>query len=101
MNIFCTIVFQMASNVFGTKTFKGAPPEKGSFPLDHDGECKPQFLKYMVCLSGNQNSANVCKAEAKDYLSCRMDKNLMAKEDLEKLGFKEESSNKTKLSEKS
>jgi len=69
----------MASNVFGSKTFKGAPPDKGSFPLDHDGECKPQFLKYMVCLSSNNSSATICKAEAKEYLSCRMDKNLMAR----------------------
>ena len=48
----------MASNVFGAKQFKPTAPDKGSFPLDHDGECKVAYLKYMVCLSenGNKNS---------------------------------------------
>jgi cytochrome c oxidase assembly protein subunit 19 len=80
----------MASNVFGAKQFKGSPPEKGSFPLDHDGECKAPYLRYMVCLSENKSSASVCRLEAKDYLSCRMEKGLMAKEEWNKLGFNNE-----------
>ena len=31
---------QMASNVFGAKQFKPTAPDKGSFPLDHEGEFK-------------------------------------------------------------
>ena len=38
----------MASNVFGAKQFKPTAPDKGSFPLDHDGECEVAYLKYMV-----------------------------------------------------
>ena len=86
----------MASNVFGAKTFKGTPPEKGSFPLDHEGECKKPFLKYMVCLSENKNAAASCKVLAKEYLSCRMERNLMAKEEWDKLGFKDSDLNDTK-----
>ena len=82
----------MASNVFGSKTFKGSPPEKGSFPLDHDGECKAPYLKYMICLSDNKNSASICRSETKDYLDCRMQRGLMLKEDWKKLGFKDEAS---------
>ena len=33
----------MASNVFGAKVFRPTAPDKGSFPLDHDGECKVKF----------------------------------------------------------
>jgi len=61
--------------------------DKGSFPLDHDGECKVFYLKYMVCLSKNENSNSKCRLESKDYLNCRMDKGLMAKESWSKLGY--------------
>ena len=77
----------MASNVFGAKTFKATAPEKGSFPLDHDGECKEFFLKYMICLKRNGSSNAECRPQSKDYLDCRMRNNLMAKEDWSKLGF--------------
>ncbi|XP_059141082.1 cytochrome c oxidase assembly protein COX19-like [Physella acuta] len=66
------------------------PPLKGSFPLDHDGECKGFMIKYMQCLRKNQKEATLCRQESKDYLRCRMDKNLMLKEDWNKLGFTEE-----------
>jgi len=77
----------MASNVFGAKQFKPTPPDKGSFPLDHDGECKKQYLKYMICLAENGNKNSMCRAESKSYLECRMDKGLMVKEDWNKLGY--------------
>ena len=41
----------MASNVFGAKQFKPTAPDKGSFPIDHHGECKEFYLKFMVCMS--------------------------------------------------
>ena len=69
------------------RQFKPTPPDKGSFPLDHDGECKVFYLKYMVCLSKNENSNSKCRLESKDYLNCRMDKGLMAKESWSKLGY--------------
>ncbi|CAI9717300.1 c oxidase assembly COX19 [Octopus vulgaris] len=64
------------------------PPEKGSFPLDHEGQCKMFMIKYMKCLNTNSNENTKCRQESKDYLECRMENNLMTKEDFSKLGFK-------------
>lgn len=77
----------MASNVFGAKQFKATPPDKGSFPLDHDGECKKFYFKYMICLSDNENKNSLCRHESKDYLQCRMEHGLMAPESWKNLGF--------------
>ncbi|XP_040212695.1 cytochrome c oxidase assembly protein COX19 [Rana temporaria] len=74
---------------FGTKTFKPRPPDKGSFPLDHFGECKPFKEIFMKCLRENSFQSNLCRDESKEYLECRMERQLMAKEPLEKLGFKD------------
>ncbi|XP_053326988.1 cytochrome c oxidase assembly protein COX19 [Spea bombifrons] len=74
---------------FGSKTFKPRPPEKGSFPLDHYGECKPFKEKFMKCLRENTFQAGLCREASKEYLECRMDRQLMAKEPLKKLGFKD------------
>ena len=38
----------MASNVFGAKQFKPTAPDKGSFPLDHEGECKVNTIITLV-----------------------------------------------------
>ncbi|XP_026735121.1 cytochrome c oxidase assembly protein COX19 [Trichoplusia ni] len=75
---------------FGQKTFIPTPPDKGSFPLDHDGLCKKSMTKYMKCLFNNDNNNSMCREESKEYLACRMDNNLMAKEDWSKLGYKDE-----------
>jgi len=77
----------MASNVFGAKKFTPTPPDKGSFPLDHEGECKQYFLRYMICLGENGSANSACRKESREYLSCRMDKGLMAKEDWKSLGL--------------
>lgn len=77
----------MSSVTFSQKPFKAIPPEKGSFPLDHDGLCKNVMVKYMKCLHSNRNDNSACRSEAKEYLACRMDNNLMTKEDWPKLGF--------------
>eukprot|EP00037_Helgoeca_nana_P010795 m.95617 g.95617 ORF g.95617 m.95617 type:complete len:89 (+) comp20425_c1_seq3:28-294(+) len=71
----------------GGKKFQQTPPEKGSFPLDHDGECKPQKAAYMDCLAQNGNNSRVCREASKVYLECRMAKQLMSKEEMRKLGF--------------
>eukprot|EP01116_Phalansterium_solitarium_P011585 TRINITY_DN2730_c0_g1_i1.p1 TRINITY_DN2730_c0_g1~~TRINITY_DN2730_c0_g1_i1.p1 ORF type:complete len:120 (-),score=10.94 TRINITY_DN2730_c0_g1_i1:80-439(-) len=62
------------------------PPEKGSFPLDHDGECVDVARRYMECVRENR-VAGLCKELSKSYITCRMDKGLMAREDLSQLGF--------------
>lgn len=77
----------MSSMTFGQKVFTPIPPQKGSFPLDHEGVCKNVMVKYMKCLNLNRNNNSDCREEAKLYLGCRMDNNLMTKEEWSKLGF--------------
>ncbi|XP_071765873.1 cytochrome c oxidase assembly protein COX19 [Centroberyx gerrardi] len=74
---------------FGSKTFKPRAPDKGAFPLDHFGECKAFKETFMRCLRDNRFDNAKCRLQSKDYLQCRMDNQLMAKEPLEKLGFKD------------
>ena len=73
-------------------------PERGSFPLDHDAECKHIISSYLKCLKKARPSPDSprvqagvndekCRLIAKDYLQCRMDKNLMAKDDMKNLGL--------------
>ncbi|KAF6215581.1 hypothetical protein GE061_010337 [Apolygus lucorum] len=63
----------MSSMTFGQKKFTPTAPEKGSFPLDHDGVCKKAMLHYMICLRESKNSNTKCRELAKEYLACRMD----------------------------
>ncbi|KAK9470455.1 uncharacterized protein V1510DRAFT_404997 [Dipodascopsis tothii] len=67
------------------------PPERGSFPLDHDGECKTYMRKYLKCMSESR-SVNVqdCRLMARDYLNCRMDRGLMLRDDWKNLGLPDE-----------
>ncbi|XP_031552344.1 cytochrome c oxidase assembly protein COX19-like [Actinia tenebrosa] len=76
-------------NTGGRKVFNAKPPDKGSFPLDHDGECKEFMMKYMTCLKRNSGDNHKCRQDSKDYLECRMQRELMVVEDLSKLGFKD------------
>lgn len=77
----------------GQKVFTPTPPDKGSFPLDHENLCKRQMIKYMRCLRENDNSNSACRDDAQNYLSCRMEHNLMAKEEWSKLGFSDTEQN--------
>ena len=70
------------------KVFQPTAPIKGSFPLDHDGECKEFMLKYMKCLKSHNQNNMECKTQSKEYLNCRMNLGLMEKEDFKRLGFK-------------
>ena len=69
------------------------PPEKGVFPLDHFGECKQEMKAYMDCLRSHGSESGRCRELAKAYLVCRMERGLMAKQDLSELGFKQPRSN--------
>ena len=71
----------------GGKNPLAKPPEKGSFPLDHGGECKAAAGEFMSCLRANAQRHAPCKQLAKVYFECRMEKGLMAKEDLATMGF--------------
>ncbi|XP_049539905.1 cytochrome c oxidase assembly protein COX19 [Anopheles darlingi] len=77
----------MTSMTFGQKKFIPTAPEKGSFPLDHGGQCRKLMLFYMRCLRENADDNSACRQESKAYLQCRMDHELMAKEDFAKLGY--------------
>lgn len=77
----------MSTATFGQKRFTPVPPDKGSFPLDHENVCKPQMIQYMRCLQSNKDDSTVCRQEAKKYLECRMNNNLMAKEEWKSLGY--------------
>ncbi|TYJ56021.1 cytochrome c oxidase assembly protein COX19 [Cryptococcus floricola] len=57
-----------------TDAFKPSPPARGSFPLDHDGECKSAMIAYMKCMKENANDNGKCRLQSKKYLECRMDK---------------------------
>jgi len=73
----------------GARGYQPKPPEKGVFPLDHFGECQAAKEKYMACLKEHSGQTDACREVAKLYLECRMDKNLMAQQNLRDLGFEE------------
>lgn len=63
------------------------PPARGSFPLDHDGLCKPRMASFLQCLREHREAHAECREHSRRYLQCRMDGNLMAPEDLNTMGF--------------
>ncbi|PNY24051.1 Cytochrome c oxidase assembly protein COX19, partial [Tolypocladium capitatum] len=66
------------------------PPQRGSFPLDHDGECRHVMTNYLACMKKVRGlNDGECRDLAKAYLACRMDRNLMAKDEFKNLGFAE------------
>ncbi|KAK9240607.1 hypothetical protein V1525DRAFT_369665 [Lipomyces kononenkoae] len=72
------------------KVFKPTPPDRGSFPLDHDGECKQHMQVYLDCLRSSRTRDRVptdCRLLAKQYLNCRMERGLMLKDDWINLGL--------------
>eukprot|EP00814_Leptocylindrus_danicus_P005346 CAMPEP_0116017846 /NCGR_PEP_ID=MMETSP0321-20121206/8298_1 /TAXON_ID=163516 /ORGANISM="Leptocylindrus danicus var. danicus, Strain B650" /LENGTH=83 /DNA_ID=CAMNT_0003488131 /DNA_START=156 /DNA_END=407 /DNA_ORIENTATION=- len=42
---------------------------------------------YLACLDKEKRNHYKCRELSKEYLQCRMDRDLMAKEDLDGLGF--------------
>ncbi|KAI0996290.1 hypothetical protein K3495_g11890 [Podosphaera aphanis] len=69
-------------------TIKPTPPQRGSFPLDHEGECKDVMVQYLSCVKRTKGSNDPeCRDIAKSYLGCRMERNLMAKDEFRNLGF--------------
>ncbi|KAK9489994.1 cytochrome c oxidase assembly protein cox19 [Lipomyces doorenjongii] len=79
-----------------TKVFKPTPPDRGSFPLDHDGECKIQMQIYLDCLRSSRSRERVpadCRLLAKEYLNCRMERGLMLKDNWVNLGLPDDKRN--------
>ena len=77
------------ANPFGGSRVQVKPPERGVFALDHDGECKDMMKIYLDCLKEKKGTHFDCRELSGKYLSCRMEKDLMAKEDLNQLGLGE------------
>lgn len=63
------------------------PPARGSFPLDHLGECSGFADAYAECLRKHQKQAGMCREEVRTYLRCRMEAGLMAREEMGRLGM--------------
>jgi cytochrome c oxidase assembly protein subunit 19 len=84
----------MASTTFGQKIFQPKPPIQGSFPLDHEGECKEKMLEYVLCMSKSKNDSSKCRNQAKEYLECRMSRNLMEKQPLDTFGYEDNANKK-------
>lgn len=70
------------------------PPLNGAFPLDHDGECKPQVLAYLQCLreaavqvSPRSLESAICAPLAKAYFECRLRSGLISETDWQILGL--------------
>ena len=79
----------MATNLKHSSKSRYTPPLKGSFPLDRKGECKHLKEIFMKCLRQNKQDNSKCRIESKNYLVCRMDNNLMEKEPLSQIGFRD------------
>ena len=45
---------------FGGARVQVKPPERGIFPLDHEGECKIKMRDYLKCLNNNCQIALQC-----------------------------------------
>jgi len=52
-------------------------PILGSFPLDHEGDCKALVGEYLTCLKGPMGPNGGCKKLIKKYLECRIKNGLM------------------------
>uniref|UniRef100_A0A0E0G5H8 CHCH domain-containing protein n=1 Tax=Oryza nivara TaxID=4536 RepID=A0A0E0G5H8_ORYNI len=74
----------------GNRGVRPVPPEKGVFPLDHLHECDLEKKDYLACLKSTGFQSEKCRQFSKKYLECRMERNLMAKQDMSELGFRSE-----------
>ncbi|PAN18190.1 hypothetical protein PAHAL_3G184800 [Panicum hallii] len=72
----------------GNRGVRPVPPEKGVFPLDHLNECDLEKKGYLACLKSTGFQSEKCRQFSKRYLECRMERNLMAKQDMSELGFR-------------
>eukprot|EP01083_Nonionella_stella_P057531 150977_1 len=79
----------MASMNFSSNKQFVKPPQRGIFPLDHESECKSHMTTYLSCLNSREAKSqhHKCRNLSKLYLECRMEAQLMAKEDLNDLGY--------------
>lgn len=74
---------------FSTRLVK-TPPDRGSFPIDHESVCKQYMIEFLKCLRENKFDNEKCRPVSKDYLECRMQHGLMARDEWKNLGYKNE-----------
>jgi len=77
------------TDAWGGSRVQAKPPERGVFPLDHDGECKAHMKDFLACLRQSNSDHFPCRHLSAKYLECRMEKELMAKDDLNNIGLGE------------
>ncbi|KAH9065936.1 hypothetical protein EDB87DRAFT_908275 [Lactarius vividus] len=77
--------------------FQVTPPNRGSFPLDHYGECKEFMTQYLECLKSNSNASSQCRHLNREYLNCRMQNGLMEKDEWKNLGLANLKSDKSEM----
>ncbi|EDO07225.1 Cytochrome c oxidase assembly protein COX19 domain protein [Babesia bovis T2Bo] len=65
------------------------PPDRGSFPLDHEGLCKDVSERYLRCVKQLRGNAFDCRSLAAEYMKCRIENNLLVEEPLSNFGFRE------------
>ncbi|KXZ54620.1 hypothetical protein GPECTOR_4g685 [Gonium pectorale] len=75
------------SQAFGGPRTSAKGPEKGVFPLDHFAECREVARRYLACLAAHDQDASQCVDLSRGYLECRMQRDLMAQQDLNELGL--------------
>ena len=80
----------MSSRSMGAGKQVVNPPQRGIFPLDHGAECRHTMETYIGCLKENGDQHHRCRDFSREYLQCRMDNDLMMKEDLSNLGYSDE-----------
>lgn len=61
-------------NISRSRTSAPRPPDKGSFPLDHDSECTSIIHEYLKCLDKYDQTTKYCAHISKAYFKCRMSK---------------------------
>lgn len=67
------------------------------FPLTSwlAGECKQAMVSYLACIKKVKGvNEGQCRELAKAYLSCRMDRDLMARDEFKNLGFHDDAQGK-------
>ncbi|KAF1984704.1 hypothetical protein K402DRAFT_395402 [Aulographum hederae CBS 113979] len=74
----------------GRNFSKPTPPQRGSFPLDHDAVCASKMKDYLTCIRAHRGmNDEACRQISKGYLVCRMENNLMAPDEMRNLGYGE------------
>lgn len=61
------------SMAYSGRQMPAIPPDKGSFPLDHEGRCKKEMQVLMGCLKEMQGENMPCRSISVKYLECRME----------------------------